>query len=690
MKKIFLITISFLGILGMNSCTDFELPEGSSGSEFPALIENWQVAESFTYNTTESISFELTIVDNAENPMEKVPFKIYSIDDQNFAELILSGRTSPQGDFNTSLNLPTITNQLVFTTTYPGISSPQIINVSSNYIKFDVNPNVPPLENDVDIIFSFTGKEETPIENRSLQAQLEYNYIGTYNGQGVPNYLMSEDDIVSQVVLDLINNNLPEGQPVPDYNPQYISEGNSSNIDVEEVADVWITFIHEGAGYRNALGYYTYPTSNPPSNVSDIDSLKIIFPNASFQGSGGGLNIGNKVHLGLFEAGTSIGWFLVPNGWNSQDTIVEEQTNKHVRFSNSNLNVFTTQSYESHTVLLADPGNELVYLGIEDLNRPSGDNDFNDAVFCLSVSPYEAINISSVPKIQSTIIDDDGDGVPNNEDDFINDPNIAFTSFVPGENTFNILSFEDFWPAKGDYDMNDMVINYNFAEYRNAENKVIKIRAKLVLKAMGAGFRNGFGFELDISPEDISSVEGHQLFESYISLADNGTESNQSKAVIIAFDNGFKIMNNDGKFVNTELEEPFVALDTVTIDITLSNPLPAGQIGAAPYNSFIMTNLRRGYEVHLPDHPPTDLANTSLFQTGDDDSNTSIGKYYKTSNNLPWAINTPTGFDYPIEKEPINSAYKFFGNWVLSSGISHPNWYKNNPGFRDNDKIYNQ
>ena len=44
---------------------------------------------------------------------------------------------------------------------------------------------------------------------------------------------------------------------------------------------------------------------------------------------------GNKVLLGTFNAGTTLGWFLVPNGWDGGQQIVEEEANRFIRFSNA-------------------------------------------------------------------------------------------------------------------------------------------------------------------------------------------------------------------------------------------------------------------------------------------------------------------------------------------------------------------
>ena len=71
--------------------------------------------------------------------------------------------------------------------------------------------------------------------------------------------------------------------------------------------------------------------------------------------------------------------------------------------------------------------------------------------------------------------------------------------YAPAQGQFGTLAFEDLWPSQGDYDLNDLVVDYNFAEMRNASNNVVRIEATFILRAMGAGLRNGFGIEIPIS-----------------------------------------------------------------------------------------------------------------------------------------------------------------------------------------------
>ena len=100
--------------------------------------------------------------------------------------------------------------------------------------------------------------------------------------------------------------------------------------------------------------------------------------------------------------------------------------------------------------------------------------------------------------------DSDGDGVPDNEDDYPNDPDRASNNFYPGVG-FGSLAFEDNWPFKADYDMNDMVIDYRYNQVTNSDNEVVEIKAKIVLRAMGASFHNGFGIELPVASSQVAS-----------------------------------------------------------------------------------------------------------------------------------------------------------------------------------------
>ncbi|MGL2994833.1 DUF4114 domain-containing protein [Flavobacterium sp. TSSA_36] len=223
-----------------------------------------------------------------------------------------------------------------------------------------------------------------------------YKFLGSYTSDGTPMYFDTKD-VVNAATLALVSNSLPENYPVPTYNPQYISSGYDTNIVVTKPADVWVTFVSEGAGYRNVLGFYTYDINNPPTAAPSSSDITIIFPNVSGQGSGGSLLAGDKVKIGTFPAGTGIGWVLLANAWNGSAV-----TNGLWRlFSDTRFNPEGTASLRQHNVLLNDPTNQRILLGFEDIRRDYGncDQDFNDAIFYITANPYDAITSENIADV---------------------------------------------------------------------------------------------------------------------------------------------------------------------------------------------------------------------------------------------------------------------------------------------------
>ncbi len=254
------------------------------------------------------------------------------------------------------------------------------------------------------------------------------------------------------------------------------------------------------------------------------------------------------------------------------------------------------------------------------------------------------------------------------------------------------LAFEDLWPFKGDYDFNDLVIDYQFQITTTTSNFVEQVIATFTIKAFGASYENGFGFQLSdaIDPADLN-VSGYSFTENYITLNANGTEAGQSRPTIIVYDNAYGQMQHPGMGigVNTEPSAPYVQPKTLTITIDFaSNKYTYNQLDISNFNPFLIINLDRAMEVHLPYYPPTDLADEAVLGTNEDASNPATGKYYVTETNLPWAINIYETFDYPIEKQDIIWVHLKFAEWATSGGVLFPNWYQNVSGYRNNDLIY--
>jgi LruC domain-containing protein len=679
-NKIILAVIVALQI-GAWSCRK---DDSSQNNVNQSKFEDLKISPDFNFETSEERTFEITALDNLDSPIQSVRFDIYTAHPDSGGVLVTSGATNSQGIFAGKISLPSLSESIVITTRYLGFPFENNISLSGNTITAVYGGSQKSLN-----IKSSSMPFKSSLKSIS---GVPIVYMGTFNNMGVPNYLEPVNDPITQEFLNDVNASLPEKRPVPQYNPEYLDHDNQTSISITQESDVWITFVHEGAGYKNVLGFYTYDVNNPPATVNNISSISIIYPNVSFQGSGGGLISGNKVLLGRFPANVKIGWALLQNAFNG--TV---NPNAPIFYSDSWLNPETNSNIKQHTVQLLDPGRDLVIMSFEDQRRDgSCDNDFNDAIFYVTANPVEAIEYSDMPVITYVNPDTDQDGISDNFDEFPNDPEKAFISYFPGQNSYGTLAYEDLWPDMGDYDFNDLVVKYRFSQITNGNNDVVQINSAIIPAAIGANLKTGLGFQFDgIPPSAIESVTGSVLTEHVITLSSNGTESGQSKAVFIAFDKAFSLFSditgvNPGGMsaINTYPGGRTGTPEVVSMEINFVNPVNASSVGLAPFNPFLFYSKNRGHEIHLPDYTPTDQADASYFGTESDDSNPGTGRYYKSDNNLPWALNVVDLYDYTIEEVPINSAFVYFNNWAVSSGVQNKDWYKNMSGYRVNQNIY--
>ena len=393
------------------------------------------------------------------------------------------------------------------------------------------------------------------------------------------------------------------------------------------------------------LGYYTYPVGQEPQSVDDIEH-KIIFANASLVGSGGGLVPGDKVYLGNFPANTVVSWYIVANGWNGSEV---NQTRQRY-YSNSDFNPESTTQNQNHMVLLHDEERDIIVLGFEDLNRDgNSDDDFNDVLFYTEVNPLN-IDLSSIAKLNS-YADSDGDGIIDVLDEFPNDPNYAFTYNAPSGDTNGEIGFEDLWPFRGDDDFNDLVVTYDYDLIANNNNKITRLVANFEIKNIGGSFENGFAFALPIAPSLVSGVTGQLLNASYLEIAPNGTEQGTAADETVIFVVGNAIQQEGNTF---------------TITVNFNSPLEVSDLGAIPFNPFLVVQRDRGREVHLPNKPGTSKA--QYLGEDDDASNPDNGVYYTTFRNVPWAIDIYDEFEMVPETVKIYDVYPRFLFWANTNG----------------------
>jgi len=284
--------------------------------------------------------------------------------------------------------------------------------------------------------------------------------------------------------------------------------------------------------------------------------------------------------------------------------------------------------------------------------------------------------------------DSDNDGIPDTLDAYPLDSKRAFNAFYPAQDTFNTLLFEDMWPKTSDYDMNDIVMHFNYKFIRNSENKLKDILLSIEFAAYGGIIKHGFGLEIDgINSSNI--LEAKRTIENtdtnYVKL-ENGHAGKTVFQVVPDITKLTPIQYNNGNpiFYNTQSTEAERSVVKVTFHITLINAITF-DVSKAPFNPFIFrtssdqnaAKLFRVHETHLIDHVPTALADTTLFGTQDDVSNSAEGKYYRTKTGLPWALEISGKVSHVSEHTDFTKAYQDMAVWAQSNGLSNKSWFNN-------------
>ncbi len=224
--------------------------------------------------------------------------------------------------------------------------------------------------------------KKDPVTKPVKFTSTSYQTLGTYDATGNPDYLLK--DTISSALLSFINNTLPNAENLTTSHPELFNTTAIADITITQSSDVFITFVKEDGRFKNSIAFYTYPTNQPPVSAKDIKIITYVFPNA---GNLTPLQAGDKAKIGRFNVGTSIGFVLLQNAWN---TTTKTLDNNSVHFcSNDALNREVDPNLKKHAVLIDYTSEKKVLIGFEDTDRtkPECDNDFNDVVVYGTVTP---------------------------------------------------------------------------------------------------------------------------------------------------------------------------------------------------------------------------------------------------------------------------------------------------------------
>lgn len=516
-------------------------------------------------------------------------------------------------------------------------------------------------------------------------------------------------------VSNIVGQLLPENSAV---GKAYVSSAYDPNLTVTEDAQVFVTFVHEGAGYKNSLGYFTYTTDGSGVHVLD---RQLVFPNASHAdpklGWGGGqLKPGDTASLRdalgatrTFHPGERVAFFLVANAWQGSAVSGWNELSPQLPYEAPDPNatvaagLFTTLdelnpelgvgAYDRarHVAMLQVNGvptflngDPFHLLGFEDLRRDQGaDEDFNDLVLIVRSNPPEAIASTAVLGYDASTPDPDGDGVSGLADYFPSDPARATIVRTPPAG-WETMVFEDNYPGIGDADFNDAVVQYAVEQVTDASGRVKDLVATYHLVARGATLDHAFGVALPGVPANSTGKlqierfdsDGNRVvdvpvaLESRLAVALDGSSYLRIQDVFAS--TATALPPDVPPYSNTSNTSPGTAPASARVVIHFDQALDPLPLGSPPYDPFL--EVKHGaerWDIHLPgklsfaDRPaqlPVESGPSSFLD----------------GNGYPWVLLVPFDFRYPLERARIDGAspaYPSFAAWRTSKGASSTSWY---------------
>lgn len=431
-----------------------------------------------------------------------------------------------------------------------------------------------------------------------------------------------------------------------------------SDMYISKEAEVAVTFLAQNTCWNCSMGYYFYKEGEKPAKLDDANVIMLfpntqdgkwtVNPNSAKKTAGIDRltavqlkyypNIANGSMAGetnTFPAGYRIGFVLANNAWSNR-VAGYTGNNRYRAATSEGLSVNNNGSAFNEPRTAVYRYGDWLMISFEDF---ISDQNFSDVVMTMKSNPVDAI--TDIPEV---------------------DPEDNRTTIAPYLQ--GVYAFEDLWPSKGDYDMNDVVVRYSYGKTFDIDNKIYNETFVFKTFQNVAGNNNGLAFKLETNGT-VSSTK----FE----VAKAGdTEFKETTFEYEAADNVYLLTDNVKENMGGEYK----------VTVTYSTPATTQSI----VEPFIYKNKENGtrWEVHLPKHKPTSKVDMTDFGQGDDASKPNKGIYYVREGSYPFAIylsgadekDLSKMLDANNESVAIEQLYSGYSGWVTSNGANNKDWYK--------------
>lgn len=242
----------------------------------------------------------------------------------------------------------------------------------------------------------------------------------------------------------------------------------------------------------------------------------------------------------------------------------------------------------------------------------------------------------------------------------------SWSSYPSGAGYYTV-GYEDQFPALGDYDFNDLLVSYRVEVGHDAAGDVVALRGAAFLVARGAGFTHDWRLRVPLAGASATGT-------LELTLTDPATLQTQSSATpvdgpvdLLGFADTRALFPPPPGFsyTNTERGAPEQVGPRLDFLLSLSAPLPAASVGAAPFDPYLVVHAT-GYEVHLPGQPPTAASRNVA------DGLTA----FRDANGYPFAVLVPVNWPHPWEYTDLRRSYPDLNLYVSSNEQAGVDWYQ--------------
>ena len=635
----FWLACTMVIVVGISSCVDSDkdLYQEAPGAEI----------NTSNFSTIQKVQVEI----DYSNSESRVPFSIYDgnplIEGENTTILkenvqALDGAwTDEQGKFTATVELPAYVSNVYIVSTSPFARQAIPGKIVNGVLKVS--------DTDEQLTTRASYRESTRFDRNRFNNLGWNTNLGSFDDRsGVIDYAYKGNDpklTLSKSEMNELRTTVSKVLNTLGSCPEEYRTQADLYVEEDETAVV-LTALRGWTCWNSSLGYYYYRYDQAPASLKDVKvyavfpNTQMIWNNGSLQASPQGIKEGTAVQLKYFDdpeypkgknfpKGYYIGFILACNAWNTYFTGFNSYTLTEGFYASSTKGFSTkvNSGIDVRTAMFKDK-NSNIAIAFEDF---MDDQNFTDVVFSLKANP-EITNVPPVDEDLNTTIEKTG-----------------------------VYAFEDEWPKAGDYDMNDVLVQYTYQKVFNIFNEILSESFTFkTLYNKSTVFTNGLGFILS-NEGNAQSIEYfiRKENEKDFTVASGADKFTRESNAIILTDNVKTNPNAEYKVTFKYGDKNSNKKQETSIDAFIYRPSKEGN----------------RLEVHCPMKKPTSKVDTSLFGQYEDCSKPNEGIYYVSNqeNIYPFAFYLSNANANDIaelknfdknEKKSISEIYPKFIDWA--------------------------